>query len=85
MEASADSRIVVREITAVHGNYSIHADGEPGIFSLQLILDDGAVEHLVLPSPQATKTLLRQLRAAERAYIDLEKRAISLGSVFGPD
>lgn len=81
MEASADPRILVRKITEVHANYSAHADHEPGIFSLQLILDDGAEEHLILPSPDATKVALRLLRASDSAYFDLEKRIISLGKI----
>ena len=80
--ASADPRIVVREITDVHANYSIHDDQQPGVFSLQLILDDGAVEHLVLPDAKSTKVLLQQLKASDSAYIDLDKRAISLGEIF---
>ena len=83
MQASADQRILVREISEVHGNYSVHGDQEAGIFSLQLILDDGAEEHLVLPSAEATKVVLRLLRSVDAAYFDTEKRVITLGRI-GP-
>jgi hypothetical protein len=47
-------------------------------FSFQLILDDGALEHLVLPDADAAEVLLRLLQEAETAYFDLEKRIVSL-------
>ena len=80
MEASADTRILVRKITDVHANWSAHGENEPGIFSFQLILDDGAEEQVVLPSPQSTKVILRLLRRTETAYFDTDRRVI----VFGP-
>jgi hypothetical protein len=85
VEASADRRILVRKITDVHANYSVRDDGQPGQFSLQLILDDGAEEHLVLPDAEATKVVLRLLRASDTAYFDLEKRIISLARVASGD
>ena len=83
MEASADRRLIVRKITDVHANYSAREDGQSGQFSFQLILDDGAQEHLVLADAKDAKPLLRLLRASDTAYIDTEKRAISLGRL-GP-
>ena len=83
MEASTDQRIRVRKITDVHGNYSVREDQQPGQFSFQLILDDGAEEHLVLPDAEAAKVVLRLLRGSDRAYFDLDKRVITLGRI-GP-
>ena len=83
--ASSDSRILVRKITDVHANWSAQGENEPGEFSLQLILDDGAVEHLVLPDPEATKVALRLLRASKTAYIDTETNVISFGPLSYTD
>ena len=83
MEASDDQRIRVRKITDVHANYSVREDQQPGQFSFQLILDDGAEEHLVLPDAEAAKVVLRLLRGSDRAYFDLDKRVITLGRI-GP-
>ena len=83
MEASTDQRIRVRKITDVHGNYSVREDQQPGQFSFQLILDDGAEEHLVLPDAEAAKVVLRLLRGSDQAYFDLDKRVITLGRI-GP-
>jgi hypothetical protein len=77
MAASADSRLFVRHVTDVHASWSVHGESEPGQFSFQLILDDGAVEQIVFPDPQAAKVALRLLRAAGTAYIDTERGAIS--------
>ncbi len=81
MEASADPRILVRKITDVHANYSVHGEGEPGLFSFQLILDDGAEEHLLLPSPDAAKVLLKLLRRSDTAYFDTERRIVTFGRI----
>ncbi len=83
MEASAYRRILVREITEVHGNYSVHADQEPGLFSLQLILDDGAEEHSCCPAPRRRRSCCGSC-AASTPYFDIEKRVITLGRRRGP-
>jgi hypothetical protein len=81
MEASVDQRLVVRKITDAHANYSVHGENETGLFSLQLILDDGAMEHLVLPDAKAMKVLIKLLKASDSAYFDLERRIITFGRV----
>lgn len=73
MAQSADDRIQVRKITDVHANWSEQGEGVPGKFSVQLVLDNGAVEHVARPTAQDTKVFLKLLADAETVYYDVER------------
>lgn len=47
--------IAVREITDVHANWSEEGSDVPGKLSRQLILDDGAAEHVVRPDARRAR------------------------------
>ena len=81
MEASADRRLVVRRVTSVHANYSVHGEGDPGIFSFQLILDDGAVEHLLLPPVDDADVLNELFAASDEIIFDEERRNLIFRSL----
>ena len=81
MEGSADPRIVVRRVTSVHANYSVHGEGEPGIFSFQLILDDGAMEHVFLPPAEDADVLNDLFAAADEVVFDGDRRNLIFRSV----
>ena len=81
MEASRDSRIVVRKVTDVHANYSVHGEGEEGIFSFQLILDDGAVEHVFLPPAEDADVLLDLFRTSSDIVFDEGRRNVIFRSI----
>ena len=53
--------IKVRQVTDVHGNFSAQGQGEPGTFSLQFVLDDGAEERVLLLTSEDTRTLLMMM------------------------
>lgn len=40
---------------------------------MQLVLDNGAVEHVARPTAQDTKVFLKLLKDAETVYYDLER------------
>ncbi|WP_047863812.1 hypothetical protein [Rubrobacter aplysinae] len=73
MAQSADDRVMVRKVTDVHANWSEQGEGEPGKFSVQLVLDNGAVEHVARPTAQDTKVFLKLLAGSESIYYDLER------------
>ncbi|HWT24677.1 MAG TPA: hypothetical protein VN213_14315 [Solirubrobacteraceae bacterium] len=81
MAGSADDRIVVRKVTDVHANWSEHESDTPGKFSFQLILDDGAEEQVVRPSPEAAKVLLKLLTSGDEVFFDTERRALAVRDV----
>lgn len=81
MQASADPRISVRQVTEVHANYSVHDKGEDGIFSYQLILDDGAVEHVLLPPVQDADVLKDLFEASDDIVFDEDRRNLIFRSI----
>lgn len=73
MAQNADDRILVRKVTDVHANWSEQGEGVDGKFSIQLVLDNGAVEHVARPTAQDTKVFLKLLADSETVYYDLER------------
>ena len=70
--------IKVRQVTEVHGNFSEQGQGEPGKFSLQFVLDDGAEERVLLLTSDDTRTLMMMIDEAESMYFDTERGALIL-------
>lgn len=73
MAQNAGDTIMVRKVTDVHGNWSEQGEGVAGKFSIQLVLDNGAVEHVARPTAQDTKVFLKLLADSETVYYDLER------------
>ena len=77
-EQSTREAIKVRQVTDVHGNFSSQGQGEPGKFSLQLVLDDGAEEYVLLLTSEDTRTLMMMIDEAETIYFDTEREVLIL-------
>ncbi len=75
-EERTEQAIKVREITNVHSNWNEEERGEPGKFSLQLILDHGAEEYVLRPTAQDSKVIVKLLESTETQYFDLERRVL---------
>ena len=55
-------------MTDVHANWSYDGELEDGKFSYQLILDNGAEEAVILPSPESAEVLEELIQHAETLY-----------------
>jgi hypothetical protein len=75
-EERTEQAIQVRQVTDVHSNWNEEERGEPGKFSIQLILDDGAEEYVLRPTAQDTKVIVKLLESSKSQYFDLERRAL---------
>ena len=60
-EQNTEQQIQVRQVTDVQASWTEHERGEPGSFTLQLILDDGAEEYVLLPTAEDARGMLVQL------------------------
>ncbi len=83
-EERTEQAIKVRQVTDVHSNWNEEERGEPGKFSFQLILDDGAEEYVLRPTAQDSKVIIKLLESSKTQYFDVERRVfiandISLG------
>jgi hypothetical protein len=81
-ERNVEQQIQVRKVTDVHANWNEEERGEPGKFSLQLILDDGAEEYAIRPPAQDTKVLLKMLGSAESISFDLGNKVLIPSRIF---
>jgi len=75
-EERTEQAVKVRQITEVHSNWNEEERGEPGKFSFQLILDDGAEEYAIRPVAEDSKPLIKILERSKSQYFDLERRVL---------
>ena len=76
LEERTEEAIKVREVTNVHPNWNEEQRGEPGKFSFDLILDDGAEEYTLRPTAEDSKVINKLLARAESHYFDLGRKVL---------
>ncbi len=77
-EQRTQEAIKVCQVTEVHGNFNEEERGEPGKFSLQFVLDNGAEEYVLRPTAEDVRTLMLMIDEAESMYFDTERRVLIL-------
>ena len=80
-EQRTEGAIKVRQVTDVHANWSNQGDNQNGKFSYQLILDNGAQEALIMPTPDDGKLLRDLIHDADTLYWDTEKEILIFGKI----
>jgi len=80
-EQRTEGAIKVRQVTDVHANWSKQGDLQNGKFSYQLILDNGAQEALIMPTPDDGKLLRDLIHDADTLYWDTEKEILIFGKI----
>ncbi len=80
-EQNTEQAIRVRQVTDVHSNWSSQGHHQPGKFSYQLILDNGAEESLIMPTAEDAKVLRDLFHDADAVYWDLDKEALVFGKI----
>lgn len=80
-EQNTEQTIQVRQVTDVHANWTYDGELEDGKFSYQLILDDGAQEAVILPTPEAAEVLRDLIQDAETLYWDTQNQVLIFGKV----
>lgn len=81
VEQKPEQAIMVRRVTNVHSNWSSQGPLEPGKFSYQLILDDGAEEVLIMPTAEDGKLLRDLIHDSDALYWDKEKEVLTFGDI----
>ena len=80
-EQHTEQQIQVRQVTDVQASYTEEERGEEGSFTLQLILDDGADEYILQPTPEDLKVMLEIFGRASTVYFDLGNKALVPGNI----
>jgi len=81
VDQRAEQRIVIREVTQVQASWTETVRGEPGAFTLQLILDNGADEYVLRPTAEDTDVLLQLINRSNKAVFDLERKVLIFGNL----
>ena len=80
-EERTEQAIQVRQVTEVHSNWNEEERGEPGKFSFQLILDEGAEEYVIRPTSEDADVLMDLFEQIGTIYFDLERKVLIFGDV----
>jgi hypothetical protein len=76
LEKRTEEKIVVREVTHLQASWAERERGEPGAFTFQLILDQGADEYVLLPSAEDAEVLLRLFQSSAGAMFDRGRKVL---------
>jgi hypothetical protein len=81
MEEITESQIKVREVTNIQASWTQQEPGESGVFTLQLILDNGAAEHILTLDEDDVDVLLELFGKSEHVMFDLERKVLMFGNL----
>ena len=77
----AASAIKVRQVTDIHANWSEQDRGEPGKFSFQLILDNGAEEYAIRPPAEDADVLMELFSRTGVLYFDMRRKLLIFSNI----
>lgn len=75
-EQHTEQQITVRQVTDIQASYTELARGSEGAFTMQLILDDGAEEYVLQPTPDDVKIILKLVSSNQAIMFDLERKVL---------
>ena len=75
-ERQTEQHILVRQVTHIQASWTEGARGEPGAFTLQLILDNGVTEYVLRPTATDLQVLLRLFRQSGGAMFDTSRKVL---------
>jgi hypothetical protein len=71
--------VKVREVTHYQWSWTGSQPGDPGTFTLQLILDQGARESMMRLTAEDADILKDLLQGESRVYFDIERQVLMFG------
>jgi hypothetical protein len=76
-EQNVEGSIKVRRVTDVQASWTEGPErGAHGAFTIQLILDDGADEYVLLPTAEDAKVQLQLLKRSDAVTFDMERKVL---------
>ena len=75
-EAHTEQQIIIREVTHIQPSWAERERGEPGAFTLQLVLDYGTEEYILRPTVEDAEAILRLRDRIGSAYFDLLSKVL---------
>jgi hypothetical protein len=75
-EQHTEQTITVRQVTDVQASWTERERGEPGAFTFQLILDNGAEEYVLRPTADDAKVFMKLFKRTGSIYFDLDRKVL---------
>lgn len=75
-----DDTIRVRQLSHYQFSWTAQQPGEPGVFTLQLVLDQGAWEEVLTVSKEDADVLQELLRHNSTVHYDIGRRVLMFGT-----
>ncbi|HET6688353.1 MAG TPA: hypothetical protein VFG82_03225 [Rubrobacter sp.] len=80
-EQHTEQLIRVRQVSDAQVSWSEHDRGEPGAFTIQLILDNGAEEYVLRPTADDTRVHIELFKQAGTVFFDLDRKVLIFGNL----
>jgi hypothetical protein len=80
-EAQSQRSVKVRQVTNIQASWTEQERGEEGIFTVQLILDNGAEEYIIVVDSDDLEPMLRLFSKSDHTTFDLERKVLMFGTL----
>jgi hypothetical protein len=80
-EEHTEQQITVRQVTDYQASWTEEERGEPGSFTFQLILDNGAEEYVIRPTVGDAKVIRKLLDRSDAHTFDLERKILIFSNI----
>jgi hypothetical protein len=80
-EERTEQQITVRQVTDYQASWTEEERGEPGSFTFQLILDNGAEEYVIRPTNEDADVLTDLLEQTGTVFFDMERGVLIFGDI----
>ncbi len=76
-----ERRIKVRQVTDIQASWTERGRGEEGLFTVQLILDNGVEEYILQPDAEDLEPMLKLFRLSDHNTFDLERKVLMFANL----
>jgi len=80
-EQRTEQSYTIREVTHVQASWTEQERGEPGKFTIQLILDNGVDEYVLRPHADDASTLIDLFGLGIRTMFDMDRKVVMFGNL----
>ena len=80
-EQQMESRIKVREVTNIQASWTERERGDEGLFTVQLILDNGVEEYVLEVENEDLEPMLMLFKLSDHTSFDLERKVLMFGTL----
>ena len=80
-EAQLQRSVKVRQVTNIQASWTEQERGEEGIFTVQLILDNGVEEYILQVDSDDLEPMLRLFSRSDHTTFDMERKVLMFGTL----